>query len=133
MKNIPVATHAQCVEKSWGTRRETRRKEVFEINHLGSRQQVYVLPRDAGSCPGERTWREFHPNPSTYIAPRILFLNRQICTPRGEKYVRRADIDICPRRPWDRESQKCTKRRVDSNKTGKRYTDGLEMDRSFDK
>lgn len=38
-KNIPVATHAQCVEKSSRGARCTRRKEVFEINH-GSRQQV---------------------------------------------------------------------------------------------
>lgn len=47
-KNIPVATHAQCVEKL-RVARDTRRKEVSEINH-GSRQQVYVLPHDTGSC-----------------------------------------------------------------------------------
>lgn len=36
--------HAQCVEKR--VVRDTRRKEIFEINH-GSRQQVYRLPHDS--------------------------------------------------------------------------------------
>lgn len=46
-KNIPVATHAQCVEKR--VARYTKRKEIFEINH-GSRQQVYRLLHHLSSC-----------------------------------------------------------------------------------
>lgn len=87
-KNIPVATHAQCVEKSSRGARCTRRKEVFEINH-GSRQQVQVLPHDSGSCTARLGGNSIRT--PIHVSRSILFLNHQIClSPCHEKdtYIR---------------------------------------------
>lgn len=68
-----VATHAQCVEER--VARDTRRKEIFEINH-GSRQQVYRLLHHFSSCI-RRVMGDSSETIHMYMY--MLFLNYQTC------------------------------------------------------